>query len=216
MDVRLAVAPSFSVKALHTHDVNLGSRSETMSTRKALGPEHLLEQCLRNLESGRETKERDKMAGFRESVHNNRNSGETIRRGEISDNVYGQMGLRLLRHGKGKEFPCWSMPGRFSLRTYGAGVDRVGNVLRQGGTPVLSGDGLNGAGDTWVSSSEGCVRPGQQPLSYTRGNVDALRGAGNRCRFPLQSLVDVEPQGKGKQGLRHPDAEAVILILRPG
>ena len=53
--------------------------------RKAIVPKDLLEQCLRDLDCGRETRERDKMAGFRESFHNNHNSSETIRRGEINE-----------------------------------------------------------------------------------------------------------------------------------
>ena len=76
---------------------------------KALVPEDLLEQCLSNMKSGRETRERDKTAGFRESVHNHQNGGEI--RGEISVKINGQMRPGILRYGKGKEFTCWSVLG---------------------------------------------------------------------------------------------------------
>ena len=41
-----------------------------------------------------------------------------------------------LRHGKGKEFPCWSVPGRFSLAIYGAGVDIASDVRVIPGCPA--------------------------------------------------------------------------------
>ena len=59
--------------------------------RKAIVPEDLLEKFLSYLESGRETRERDKTAGFGEYFHNNINSGETIRQGKISNKMYRQM-----------------------------------------------------------------------------------------------------------------------------
>lgn len=42
-----------------------------------------------------------------------------------------------------------------------------------------------------MSSSKGCVCPGQQPISYLHGDVDTLWRAGGRSGFPLQSLADV-------------------------
>lgn len=65
------------------------------------------------------------------------------------------------------------------------------NILRQRGPPVFLRKGLNVAGDNWVSSGEGCVCPGQQPISDPRGNVDVCRMAGGRSGFPPQSLADV-------------------------
>ena len=47
----------------------------------------LLEQCLIDLESSRETRERDEITGFGESIHNHQNGGETIREGEFSDKI---------------------------------------------------------------------------------------------------------------------------------
>jgi hypothetical protein len=80
------------------------------------------------------TREKDKMAGFRESVHNNHNSSESIRRGEISDEINGQ--TKDAEAWGGEEFPCWSVPGRFSLGPFGAGVDIASDVLCQVGPPV--------------------------------------------------------------------------------
>ena len=80
----------------------------------------------------------------------------------------------------------------------------MGNVLRQGGSPVLLGKGLDGAGDAWVSSSEGCVCPGQQPISYPREDVDELWREGSRSGF----LHRRETTGCGKAG-----PQATILIL---
>jgi hypothetical protein len=55
--------------------------------RKALMPKDLLEQCLSDLESSRETRERDK-TGFVESSHIHQNGGESVR-GEISNKING-------------------------------------------------------------------------------------------------------------------------------
>ena len=82
-------------------------------------------------------------------------------------------------------------PGSFGLSTYRVGVDVACNILHQGGPPVLSRDGLNGVCDTWVSNGKGCMRPGQQPIPYLRGNLGGLRGAFSGHGFPLQSLVDL-------------------------
>ena len=56
---------------------------------------------------------------------------------------------------------------------------------------LFVGEGLDGAGDTWVSSGEGCVCPDQQPISHPRGDVDVLWRAGSRSGFPLQSLANI-------------------------
>ena len=60
--------------------LELGTTVGDIILRKAIVSENLLKQCLSDLESRREIIERDKMAGFVEFVHNNHNSGETIRR----------------------------------------------------------------------------------------------------------------------------------------
>ena len=60
------------------------------------------------------------------------------------------------------------------------GTTAGNNVLREGQSagrpPVLVGEGLDGAGDTWVSSDEGCVCTGQQPISYPCGDRCVLEG----------------------------------------
>jgi hypothetical protein len=75
------------------------------------------------------------MAGFRKSVYNNHNSGETNRRRDIRDEIYGQIGPRPLDHGKGVEFPYWIVQGRFCLDC-GKGYVRPG----QQPIPHLHGD----------------------------------------------------------------------------
>ena len=101
------------------------------------------------------------------------------------------MGPGKLRHWKGKEFPCWSIPGGFGLSTYGTGVDVASDVLRQGGPPVLPRDGLICVRNTWMSSGDSCLCPGQQPIHYPHGNIDALRRTVRGSGLPLQSLANV-------------------------
>ena len=51
--------PQFFQESPPYRDVNWGSRSETMSSGKGIVLENLLEQCLGDLESGRETREKN-------------------------------------------------------------------------------------------------------------------------------------------------------------
>jgi hypothetical protein len=52
------------MKAFHTCDVDWGATVGDNVLWKAIMPEDLLQQCLSDLGSGREIRERDKMSGF--------------------------------------------------------------------------------------------------------------------------------------------------------
>ena len=57
-----------------------------------------------------------------------------------------------------------------------------------------------------MSSDYSCVRPGQQPIPYPRGNIGALRKTGIMCGFPLQGLAHVHiyvPKHGGYNSRRH-------------
>jgi hypothetical protein len=96
-----------------------------------------------------------------------------------------------MRHGKEKDFPCWSVPGGFGLGTFGTEVDVTSDILSQGGPPLFLRDGLGSARNTWMSRDNSCVCPDQQPVPYPRWNIDVLGRTVSGCGLPLQSLADV-------------------------